>query len=129
MVIPGQMIQRIMTGMPSCPYNGRHENDSHEYYHDHSNSCTNTTTQDKRWQDSDPDDLDDSSSMDGTYNHHARVEMKYLTHTHPLKQRIGIDTDVDPMVIIRLNLMIISITMGGIPMTVAIVAPLTHPAC
>ena len=89
----------------------------------------NTTTQDKRWQDSDPDDLDDSSSMDGTYNHHARVEMKYLTHTHPLKQRIGIDTDVDPMVIIRLNLMIISITMGGIPMTVAIVAPLTHPAC
>ena len=60
--------------------------------------------------------------------HHAQVEMKYLTHTHPLKQRIGIDTGVDPIVVIRLDPITISITMGSVPMTVAIVAPLTCPA-
>ena len=54
--------------------------------------------------------------------------MKYLNPTHPLKQRIGIDTDVNPIVVIRLNPIIIGITMGGVPMTVAIAAPLTHPA-
>jgi hypothetical protein len=46
--------------------------------------------------------------------HHARVEMRFLTRTHPLKQRIGIDTGV---------------TMGIVPMTVAVIAPLTRQAC
>ena len=32
--------------------------------------------------------------------HHIRVEMKHPTHTHPLKQRIGIDTGVDPIVVV-----------------------------
>ena len=60
--------------------------------------------------------------------HHTQVEIKFLTQTHPLKQRIEIDTDVDPIVVIRLNPIIIVFTMGGVLMTVAIVAPLTHPA-
>ena len=60
--------------------------------------------------------------------HPIRVEMKYLTHTHPLKQRIGIDTGVNPIIVIGLNPITIGITMGGMPMTVALVAPLTHPA-
>jgi hypothetical protein len=55
------------TPSPSHPYNGGNENDDHDYYHDRSNSHMNMTTQDKRWQDNDPDNLDDSSSTDGTY--------------------------------------------------------------
>ena len=51
----------------SHPYNGRHNNDDHDYDHDHSDSCNNMTPQDKQWQDNDPDNLDDSSSADGTY--------------------------------------------------------------
>ena len=47
--------------------------------------------------------------------HHIPVEMKYLTHTHPLKQRIGINTDIDPIVVIRLDLITIGFTMGGVP--------------
>ena len=46
-------------------------------------------------------------------SHHAQVEMKYLTHTHPLEQRIGINTDIYPIVVIRLYPITISITMGG----------------
>jgi hypothetical protein len=52
---------------PSHPYNRRHEHDNHDYDHDRSNSCTNMTTQDIKWQGNDPDNLDDSSSLDGTY--------------------------------------------------------------
>ena len=52
---------------PSCPYNGRHDNDNHDYDHDCSNSRTNTTPQYKQRQDNHPDDLDDSSSTDGPY--------------------------------------------------------------
>ena len=51
----------------SHPYNGRHDNDDHDNDHDCSNSCTNMTLQYKWWQDNYPDDLDDSSSTDGTY--------------------------------------------------------------
>ena len=60
--------------------------------------------------------------------HHAQVEMRLLTCTNPLKQRIGIDTGVNPIIVIGLNPITIGITMGGMPMTVALVAPLTHPA-
>ena len=61
--------------------------------------------------------------------HHARVEMKYLTHTHPLKQRIGINTGIDPIVVIGLSPITTGITMGVVPMTVAVTAPLTRQAC
>jgi hypothetical protein len=52
---------------PNRPNNGRHGNDDHDYNHDHRNSHTNMTPQYKQWQDNDPDDLDDSSSTDGTH--------------------------------------------------------------
>ena len=60
--------------------------------------------------------------------HHAWVKMKYPTHTHSPKQRIGINTDFDPIVVIGLYLRIIGVTMGGMLMIVAIEAPLTRPA-
>ena len=60
--------------------------------------------------------------------YHTQVEIKYLTHTHPLKQRIGIDTSIDLIVVIGLGLITTSITTGGVPMTVAMIAPLTCPA-
>ena len=46
--------------------------------------------------------------------------MKHLTHTHPLEQSIRIDEDVDPTVAIRLDPMTIGITMGDVPMIMAI---------
>ena len=52
---------------PSWPYNGRHGNDDHDHDYDCNNNCTNMTTHDMRQQGNDPDDLDDSSSSDGTY--------------------------------------------------------------
>ena len=52
---------------PSHPYNRRHNNNDHDYDHDHSNSRTNMTPQYKQRQDNDPDNLNDSSSTDGTY--------------------------------------------------------------
>ena len=58
---------RNATPGPSHPYDGRHEHDDHDYDHDCSNSHTNMITWDIRQQDNDPDDLDDSSSADGTY--------------------------------------------------------------
>jgi hypothetical protein len=54
--------------------------------------------------------------------------MKHLTHTHPLEQRIEIHMDVNPIVVIGLDLMAIGINMGGVPMTMAIIALLTCPA-
>ena len=58
--------------------------------------------------------------------HHARVEMRLPTHTHPLKQRIGINTDVGPIVVIGPSPITTGVTMGVIPMTMAVIAPLTH---
>ena len=84
------------------------------------------TTQYKRQLDNDPDDPDDSSSMDG---HHVRMKIKYLTHTHPLKQRIEINTSIDPIVVIGLSLITTGVTMGGVSRTVAMICPLTRPAC
>ena len=52
---------------PSHLYIRRHENDDHDCDHDHNNSCTNMTIQYKRWQGNDPDNQDDSLSLDGTY--------------------------------------------------------------
>ena len=52
---------------PSHPYNGRHDNNDHDYNHDCSNSDTNMTPRYKRPHDNDPDNPDDSSSTDGTY--------------------------------------------------------------
>ena len=60
--------------------------------------------------------------------HHAQVEMKYMTCTHPLKQRIGIDTGVSPIVVIRPSLITTGITMGVMPMTMVVTAPLTRQA-
>ena len=60
--------------------------------------------------------------------HHVRVEMKHPTRTHPLKQRIGIDTDVDPIVVVGPSLITTGITVGVVPMTVAVIAPLTRQA-
>jgi hypothetical protein len=60
--------------------------------------------------------------------HHARVGMKRPTHTHPLGQRIGIDEDVDPTGVIGLNPMTIDVTLGDVPITVAMIAPPTRPA-
>ena len=60
--------------------------------------------------------------------HHAQVEMRYPTSTHPLKQRIGINTDVGPIVVIGPSPITTGITMGVMPMTVAMIAPLTHQA-
>ena len=58
--------------------------------------------------------------------HHNRVEMKYLTHTHPLTQRIGIDTGVNPKVVVGPSPITTGVTMGIVPMTVAMIAPLTR---
>ena len=60
--------------------------------------------------------------------HHNRVEMKYLTRTHPLTQRIGIDTGVDPIVVVGPSLITTGVTIGVVPMTVAVIAPLTCQA-
>ena len=60
--------------------------------------------------------------------HHVQVEMKYPTCTHPLKQRIGIDTGVDPIVVIRLSPITTGVTIVVVPMTVAMIAPLTCQA-
>ena len=54
--------------------------------------------------------------------------MKYPTRTHPLKQRIGIDTGVDPIVVVGLSPITTGVTMGVVPMTVAVIAPLTRQA-
>jgi hypothetical protein len=86
------------------------------------------TTQDIRWQGNDPDDPDDSHPQMALIGHHTQIKMKYLTHTHPLEQRIGIDTDIDPIVVIRLNPITTDVTMGGMPMMVVIIAPPTCPA-
>ena len=56
--------------------------------------------------------------------HHAQVEMRHPTRTHPLKQRIGIDTGVDPIVV-GLSPITTGITMGVVPMTVPMIPPLT----
>ena len=55
--------------------------------------------------------------------------MRYPTHTHPLKQRIGINTSVGPIVVIGPSPITTALTMGVMPMTVAMTAPLTHQAC
>ena len=55
--------------------------------------------------------------------------MRLLTCTNPLKQRIGIDTEVGPIVVIRPSPINTGITMGVVPMTVAMIAPLTCQAC
>ena len=39
---------RNVTPGTSCPYNGRHDNDNHDYNHDRSNSHTNMTPLHKR---------------------------------------------------------------------------------
>ena len=57
-------------------------------------------------------------------DHHARVKMKLPTHTHPLKQRIGIDTGIDPIVVVGPSLITTGITMGVVPM--AMIVPLTR---
>ena len=67
---------------PSHPYNGRHDNDDHDYDHDHSNSCTNTTPQYKRQQDNDPDNLNDSSSTDGTCRP-SRSSQDEISNSYP----------------------------------------------
>ena len=54
--------------------------------------------------------------------------MKHPTCTHPLKQRIGIDTSIDPIVVVGPSLITTDITMGVVPMTVAMIAPLTRQA-
>ena len=54
--------------------------------------------------------------------------MKHPTCTHPLKQRIGIDTGVDPIVVVGPSPKTTGITMGIVPMNVAMIAPLTHQA-
>jgi hypothetical protein len=61
-------------------------------------------------------------------DHHVRVKMKYLTRTHPLKHRIGIDTGVDPIVVVGPGRINTGITMGIVHMTVAVIAPLTRQA-
>ena len=61
-------------------------------------------------------------------DHHVEVGMKHLTRTHPLKQRIGIDTDVDPIVVVGPSPITTGVTMGVVPMTVAVIAPLTRQA-
>ena len=61
--------------------------------------------------------------------HHTQVEMRYPTCTHPLKQRIGIDTGIGPIVVIGPSPITVGITMGVISMTMAVTAPLTHQAC
>ena len=60
-------------------------------------------------------------------DHHG-VEMKHPTRTHPLKQRIGIDTGVDPIVIVGPSLITTGVIMGMMPMTVAVIAPLIRQA-
>ena len=60
--------------------------------------------------------------------HHIQVEIKYLTCTHPLKQRIGINTGVDPIVVVGPSLITTGVTMGVVPMTMAVIAPLTCQA-
>ena len=60
--------------------------------------------------------------------HHVQVEMKYPTCTHPLTQRIGINTGIDPIVVVGPGLVTTGITMGVVPMTVAVIAPLTRQA-
>ena len=60
--------------------------------------------------------------------HHVRVDMKYPTRTHPLKQRIGIDIGVDPIVVVGPSPITTGITMGVVPMTVAVIVPLTYQA-
>ena len=60
--------------------------------------------------------------------HHVRVEMKHLTRTHPLKQRIGIDTGIDSIVVVRPSPIITGVTMGIMPITMAVISPLTHQA-
>ena len=55
--------------------------------------------------------------------------MRYPTCTHPLKQRIEIDTDVSPIVVIGHSPITTGITMGVVPMTVAVIAPLTCQTC
>ena len=54
--------------------------------------------------------------------------MKHPTRTHSLKQRIGIDTDVDPMVVVGPSPITTGVTMGVVPMTMAVIAPLTRQA-
>ena len=61
--------------------------------------------------------------------HHVQVEMRYTTCTHPLKQRIGINTGVDPIVVVGPSLITTGVTMGVVPMTMAVTAPLTRQAC
>ena len=60
--------------------------------------------------------------------HHVQVEMKHSTRTHPLKQRIGIDIGVDPIVVVGPSPITTGVTMGVMPMTVAMIAPLTRQA-
>ena len=62
-------------------------------------------------------------------DHHTQVEMKPPTHTHPLKQRIGIDTDIGPTVVIGPSPITTGVTMGVMHMTVAMIAHLTCQAC
>ena len=62
-------------------------------------------------------------------DHHVRVKMKHLTRTHPPKQRIGIDTGIDPIVlVVGPSLITTGVTMGVVPMTVAVIAPLARQA-
>ena len=59
-------------------------------------------------------------------SHHILVKIKHSTHIHPLGQRTGINVLVNPKIVIKLDPITIGVTMGNMPMTVAIVAPLTH---
>ena len=61
--------------------------------------------------------------------HHTRVKIRYPTRTHPLKQKIGIDTGIGPIVVIGPSPITKGVTMGVVPMTVAMTALLTHQAC
>ena len=54
--------------------------------------------------------------------------MKCPTCTYPLKQRIVIDTGVDPIVVVGPSLITTGVTMGIMPMTMAVIAPLTCQA-
>ena len=55
--------------------------------------------------------------------HHARVKMRLPTCTHPLKQRIGIDAGIDPIVVVGPSPITTGITMDVVHMTVDVIAP------
>ena len=60
-------------------------------------------------------------------NHHARVERKPPTRTHPLRQRIGINEDTDPTVVIGLGLIDMIIVIDDMPVIIVMAVPQTRP--